>query len=356
MSGVAAEQEGTDQVRPLVAERTSNRSLGVFAAFAIVASLLLFSALEGRRAAKNGNALSPNSNQSNAMIASPPTLEIPALNESSEFKGPQWIQPGHASAGPIVLRSISPAAPAPQAGVRHSSRLASVDQTYPPPAPLFGTQPAGPATVYQAPSAQAVAAPIEVRPTDGQRVQASRLINPTYTVPQGAVIQAVLETALDSTQPGLARAIVSRDVRGFDGSRVLIPRGSRLYGQYRADLNPGQNRAIIQWTRLLRPDGVTIALDSPSADPLGRAGVKGKVNSHFFARFGNALLQTVLNVGASAATRGLSGGTVIVGLPGSTQSVATPATDQIRPTLRVNHGTPVSVFVARDLDFSEVER
>lgn len=188
------------------------------------------------------------------------------------------------------------------------------------------------------------------------RVKAGFFANPSLTIPQGAVIQAVLETALDSTRAGPARAIVSRDVRSFDGTRVLIPRGSRLYGEYKADLSSGQNRAMIQWTRLMRPDGVVIALDSPSADPLGRAGVKGKVNSHFFARFGNALVQTALGFGVSFATSEATKGTVIVGLPGSVQNLATPQTDTIRPTLKVAQGTPVSVFVARDLDFSEVER
>lgn len=135
-----------------------------------------------------------------------------------------------------------------------------------------------------------------------------------------------------------------------------MPRGSRLYGEYKADLTSGQNRAMIQWTRLMRPDGVTIALDSPSADPLGRAGVKGKVNSHFFARFGNALLQTLLNAGVSYTANEATGGTVILGLPGSTVAASVPQSETVRPTLKVAQGTPVSVFVARDLDFSEVEQ
>jgi type IV secretion system protein VirB10 len=190
-----------------------------------------------------------------------------------------------------------------------------------------------------------------------QRVEAGNFANPATSVPQGAVIQAVLETALDSTRAGAARAIVSRDVLGFDGSRVLIPRGSRLYGEYKSDLSAGQNRALIHWTRLMRPDGVVVALDSPSADPLGRAGVKGKVNSHFFQRFGGALLQSALDIGVDLATSDIADGTVIVGLPGSTQSIFAPTTrESVRPTLKVAQGTPVSVFVAHDLDFTEVER
>jgi type IV secretion system protein VirB10 len=119
----------------------------------------------------------------------------------------------------------------------------------------------------------------------GDRVRACILANRSTTVSQGTLMGAVLETALDSTSPGLARAIVSCDVYGFDGTRVLIPRGSRLIGEYSADTSPGQNRAIINWVRLFRPDGATIALDSPSTDTLGRGGVKaGTSISVFVAR------------------------------------------------------------------------
>jgi type IV secretion system protein VirB10 len=187
-------------------------------------------------------------------------------------------------------------------------------------------------------------------------VHASRLLNPTLTVPQGTVIAGVLETALNSTRAGAARAIVSRDVTGFDGARVLIPRGSRLYGEYGSDVAPGQRRALIRWQRLTRPDGVIINLDSPAADPLGRAGVEGRVNSHFLARFGSAILQSVLDIGVGLATRSVRDDAVIIGLPGSTQQITGQQASQVQPTLSVRQGTSVSVFVARDLDFSTVER
>jgi type IV secretion system protein VirB10 len=183
---------------------------------------------------------------------------------------------------------------------------------------------------------------------------AGRLANPSRTVPRGTVISAVLETALDSTRPGAARALVQRDVHSFDGSQVLIPRGSKLYGEYAADLATGQRRAGIQWLRLLRPDGVTIDLDSPAADALGRAGVGGKVDSKFFQRFGGSILQSVLDLGVGVATRKATDG-VIVALPGSTQNVRVQDEQKVTPTLKIRQGTSVSVFVARDLDFSSVD-
>lgn len=171
------------------------------------------------------------------------------------------------------------------------------------------------------------------------------------------MIPAVLETGLDSTRPGHVRALVSRDVRGFDGSRVLIPRGSRLFGEYRADLAPGQNRAFVRWTRLVRPDGVAIDLDSPAADALGRSGVQGRVDTHFVERFGRALLQTTVSVGVALAGRNIGDNGVVVALPGAVQTIPAPATgQQIQPTLRVDAGVGVTVFVAQDLTFPAVER
>ena len=189
----------------------------------------------------------------------------------------------------------------------------------------------------------------------GDRVRAQRFSNPSFTVPIGTVMPAILETALDSTRSGSARAIIQQNIHGFDGRRILIPRGSRLYGEYQGDLQPGQNRALVTWTRLMRPDGVTIALNSDASDPLGRAGIKGKVDSKFFQRFGGALLQSVLDIGVGVATREASDG-VFVALPGSTQNVTRVDQSQITPTLRVKHGTSISVYVARDLDFSDVDR
>ena len=143
---------------------------------------------------------------------------------------------------------------------------------------------------------------------------------------------------------------------GFDGTRVLIPRGSRLYGEYGSDVSAGQKRALIRWTRLTRPDAVIINLNSPAADPLGRAGVEGKVNSHFFTRFGSAILQSVLNIGVGLATRSVSGNGLILALPGSTQNVTGVQPEQVQRTLKVKQGTSVSVFVSRDLDFSSVDQ
>jgi type IV secretion system protein VirB10 len=186
--------------------------------------------------------------------------------------------------------------------------------------------------------------------------QAQALHDPAATVTQGTMIPAVLETALNSDLPGYARAIVSRDVRGFDGAKVVIPRGSRLIGQYKSSLSTGQSRAFIVWTRLIRPDGVSIALGSPVMDEAGETGLGGKVDRHFLQRFGGAMLLSVVSALPGALAGGSSTALVINSGSGGAgaASQALEADAKIPPTIRVPLGTPIQVFAARDLEFGGV--
>jgi type IV secretion system protein VirB10 len=185
---------------------------------------------------------------------------------------------------------------------------------------------------------------------DNSAAHSTRLADPASTVMQGTLIPAVLETAIDTDIPGYVRAVVSQDVRSFDGSKVLIPRSSRLIGEYKGVSQAGQRRAYLMWTRLVRPDGVSIALASPAADFSGQAGVGGQVNSHFFSRFGSAILLSILGGAGTLATGGAS--TVIVGGAGqSAASVAAQHDGQRQPTIKVRQGEPIRVFTARDLIF-----
>jgi type IV secretion system protein VirB10 len=187
-----------------------------------------------------------------------------------------------------------------------------------------------------------------------------RLTSTDLVVPQGTIITAVLETAIDSDLPGLVRAVVSRDVLGFDGSKVLIPRGSRLVGQYSSGVALNQSRAFVIWTRVLRSDGVSVQLVSAATDPLGMAGLGGKVDTHFFKRFGAATLLSVITGGIDyLANTARSGSQVLVGNVTQANQLASIALQRqidIAPTIRVAQGTPVRVFVARDLDFGPVRQ
>lgn len=346
-AAIAAPDPGSQpaDVRPIVRTAGSNNlAFWAFGAMLLAVGLLVFQTLNARRQDMAGEELPAGS--SGGMISAPPPLALP----------PRYTEAPFEQAPRLVRQAPVPAAgpaPQPQVVTRVIERPVQTLPALTQPPQAFQLQ--RPPVVIEPGAAGRTAATADAGSND--RVSAGRLLNPAFTVPQGVVIAAVLETALDSTRPGGVRAIVSRDVKSFDGSRVLIPRGSRLYGEYASDVTSGQKRALIRWQRLTRPDAVIINLDSPAADPLGRAGVAGKVDSHFFARFGSAILQSVLDIGVGLATRSVADDTVIVGLPGSTQQITSQTQQsQVHPTLRVRQGTSVSVFVSRDLDFSTVDR
>jgi type IV secretion system protein VirB10 len=190
---------------------------------------------------------------------------------------------------------------------------------------------------------------------DNGPAHSESLADPAHTVVQGTMIPAVLETALNSDLPGYARAIVSRDVRGFDGGGVVIPRGSRLIGQYKSGLSSGQSRAFVVWTRLIRPDGVSIALGSPAMDESGQTGLGGKVDRHFLQRFGGAMLLSVVSALPGALVGGSSTALVINSGSDATGAAtqALQSDTRIAPTIRVPLGAPIQVFAARDLVFGD---
>lgn len=194
--------------------------------------------------------------------------------------------------------------------------------------------------------------------SDAEPAKATAMRNLDAVIPQGAVIPAVMETAINSDLPGLARAMVVRDIKSFDGSTVLIPRGSRVIGQYKSGVAMGASRVFVVWTRVIRPDGVSIQIASPAADPLGRGGLEGKVDRHFFSRFGGSILMSVLNAGVAAVGNARSTSQIYIGSASEAANLAGTVmkSDQIAPTIQTPQGAPVTIFVARDLDFSGVRK
>ena len=188
----------------------------------------------------------------------------------------------------------------------------------------------------------------------GAPAQAKAMVNPATTVTQGTLIPAILETAIDTNVPGYVRAVVSQDVRSFDGTKILVPRSSRLIGQYQSGLQNGQKRAYVIWTRLIRPDGASVNLASPAIGFDGTTGLAGKVSGNsFFKRFGSAMLLSVVGGVGSLATGGAAG-VLIGGASSSAAATAAQQDGQRGPTVRVRQGEPIRIFTARDLDFSSV--
>lgn len=196
-----------------------------------------------------------------------------------------------------------------------------------------------------------------------QAVQARVLRTTGYTITEGTVIAGVLETAINSTLPGMVRAINSADVYSHDGSQLLIPKGSRLVGRYQSSVRRGQVRIFVMWTRIIRADGLSVLINSPGTDQLGRAGLEGDVDTHFFQIFGAAILLSIIDGGIElgiemAREEGSGQRTVIQSRPrGLNRAAELALQDSIRipPTIHVDQGTRINIIVARDLDFAAVE-
>lgn len=194
-------------------------------------------------------------------------------------------------------------------------------------------------------------------------VSAKRLPHPYHTVPAGEMIAATLETAIHSELPGMVRAITTRDIYSLMGENCLIPRGSTLVGQFNSSIVDGQSRILVVWNRVQLVNGVIVALNSPATDSIGRAGVGADyINRHFMERFSTSALLSIL--GAYSANSGVDGqdqynsksqyrSTLAASFQqASTQSLQ--ANNNIKPTLQINQGTQITVFVAHDLDFNNV--
>ncbi|MGH8327299.1 MAG: type IV secretion system protein VirB10, partial [Steroidobacteraceae bacterium] len=174
-------------------------------------------------------------------------------------------------------------------------------------------------------------------------------------LPKGSFIDCTLETAIDSTLPGMTTCITATDTFGADGKVVLLERGSKLIGETRGVVAQGSARVFVLWTEARTPTGVVIPLASPGTDELGRSGLPGKVNHHFWERFGAAMLISIIDAGAESAMQ--AGNGAVLYDPTASESVASGVlkqTLQIPPTVVKHQGDRIQVLVARDLDFRSV--
>ncbi|MBJ7483485.1 MAG: type IV secretion system protein VirB10 [Brevundimonas sp.] len=228
-----------------------------------------------------------------------------------------------------------------------------------------GGSPGAPASASPTSLTQAPPAPSggQVRPLDALRqssaigeARAGVLADRNLLLTAGASLPCVLQTAMDSATPGYVSCILPRDIYSESGTVILMERGTRVLGEYQGGLQQGRTRLFILWTRAVTPEGVTIALASPASDALGRAGFDGRIDSHFWDRFGGALLLSLVDDGLYAAVGQDDAARSTARVPSDAAGVALQSSVGIPATLRKAQGSEVSIFVAQDLNFSGVYR
>ena len=207
---------------------------------------------------------------------------------------------------------------------------------------------------------------------------------PSYTLAKGTLPDCTLLTAISSDQPGFLKCILSRPVYSMDGKVILMEAGTTFEGEYSAGMARGKKRMFAVWSRAVTPNHVEVALNSPSTDALGRSGMSGQIDQHFLERFGGAILYSLFSDGMNyvmrreelrsqermarnAAANGDNNvvyfnnqGTPLQSLD-RTRSTADRIVESmlsqgedIQPTLYKNQGEIIKIYVARDVDFSQV--
>ena len=181
-----------------------------------------------------------------------------------------------------------------------------------------------------------------------------------YTVMAGTVIPAALITGIDSDLPGKVLANVTEPIYdSATGQVLLIPQGSRLIGEYDSQIDAGQRRVLLVWTRLILPDTSSITLDRlAGVDAAGNAGLEDHVDRHWTRLVAGAALSTLIGVGAELAApdRGSGQSQVVISTRQSVEDSVNQVGQQftrqnlaVQPTLTIRAGFPVRVIVAKDL-------
>lgn len=224
-------------------------------------------------------------------------------------------------------------------------------------------------------------AKVEVQEKEPE-VLATQVADLTKVIMQGKIIEAVLETAIDTDLSSTVRAIITRDIYAEEGKNILIPRGSRVVGTYDTNVAAGQTRVTINWTRIIRVDGMSLNITSTATDRLGRAGVQGELDNKYAQRLTNSFLSSVLSVGTSILVEKMNDSTgitsTISSLTGETTTTSGKASDyalieateefmdeaqnivdsiaEQKPVIRIPQGEKVIIMVTQDVTLPVFKR
>lgn len=205
----------------------------------------------------------------------------------------------------------------------------------------------------------------KLQPTVLQARTAGKLPNMDYLLKRGTTIPCALKTGIDTTLPSFVICKVLNNVYSANGKVLLVERGADVFGEQQSQLKQGQERTFVVWTRIDNPNGVFANIDSPATDQMGYGGIPGFVDTHFWQRFGGAIMLSLIKDFSQAysqrAANSSNAGATAAQQPNNTNQAAQDmAAEALRnsinipPTLVVRPATVVNVMVARDVSFENV--
>lgn len=187
------------------------------------------------------------------------------------------------------------------------------------------------------------------------------IYNPNLLLEQGTYIPCTLRQRLISNVGGQISCTVSENVLSKNGNVILIEKGSKAVGVYQTGaVGHGSDQIFVIWQEIRTPNNINVDVNSGSTDELGANGLTGWTDQHFWKRFGNAILLSMITDSSSALSSRLAKSdnrNYLENTQENSEELAKTVIEQmgdIKPTLYKNQGDKVGIFVARDIDFSNV--
>jgi type IV secretory pathway VirB10-like protein len=182
---------------------------------------------------------------------------------------------------------------------------------------------------------------------------------PLHTLLEGTFIDTVLTNRLDGSGTAPVNCLVTNPVYSHSGQHVLIPAGARVLGETRPVQALGETRLAVGFHRLLMPDGSTLRLDQfLGLNQIGDAGLRDKVNQHYWSTFGSAgAVGLISGLAQWIGSAGFSGGTgdrtvIIAGGADAASQASLQVMSRFLnrlPTVTIREGHRVKVYVTSDL-------
>jgi len=179
----------------------------------------------------------------------------------------------------------------------------------------------------------------------------------TYILFEGTVLETVLINRLDGQFSGPVECLLTNPVYSHDRQHLLLPAGTKVLGEAKRVEAFGQTRLAVLFHRVIMPDGFSVSLDQfKGLDQIGDAGLRDKVNNHYFRIFGASLalgaIGAVAQSGTGSALTASGNDLMRQGFASSMALSSERILDRflnILPTVTIREGHRVKVYLSNDL-------
>lgn len=180
-----------------------------------------------------------------------------------------------------------------------------------------------------------------------------------YLLSAGTSMPCVLKTKIVTSYPAVVMCQLTKNVYSDDGKNILLRAGAMLQGEQTRVMQQGVARVFVNWSTA-KSGNIRVRIDALGADGLGASGLPAWIDSHFWERFGGAIMLSFIDdaLAAAASHVGKENSSVTVdntrNTAGNMAELALENSINIPPTAYINQGEMLTVIVPRNIDFSSV--